>query len=117
VWRVTFFLLFSCDLFCSSLLATMTDGHLFNNITLGGRGGTVSSLYLSLRSSIFYLLTFRCYFPKPSFPPSFFKTLIAPTALSIFYKLFISSLFKIINLTLRVFFSILFFFHLFIVKL
>ena len=26
----------------------MTDGHLFNNISLGGRGGTVSSLSLSL---------------------------------------------------------------------
>ena len=29
------------------LRRAMTDGHLFNNITLGGRGGTVSSLSLS----------------------------------------------------------------------
>ena len=30
------------------LLLEMSDGHLFNNIFLGGRGGTVSSLFFVL---------------------------------------------------------------------
>ena len=39
----------------------MADGHLFNNISLGGRGGTVSSLSCFL---LFDWLIFHCFIPQ-----------------------------------------------------
>ena len=41
-----------CDIDFDFDFWAMTDGHLFNNISLGGRGGTVSSLSLSLSLSL-----------------------------------------------------------------
>jgi len=46
----------------SPFVSAMADGHLFNNITLGGRGGTV----ISLKLFFFFSLTFvSLFFPKP----------------------------------------------------
>ena len=57
----------------------MTDGHLFNNISLGGRGGTVSSLTISLLTNNHnYFETLAC-----SNPISFLSVLLFETLISI----------------------------------
>ena len=51
-----------CDIDFDFDFWAMTDGHLFNNISLGGRGGTVSSLSLSLSLSLLVRFILLCDF-------------------------------------------------------
>lgn len=62
----------------------MTDGHLFNNITLGGRGGTVSSLSLSLYNLPFSFSRFHFTCITQTFPNS--KTTLIYFIFVLFYS-------------------------------